>query len=96
LARANTPEEAIFGTQVRGELLRQNTLEKEQQHRRRLERLQVQFKMGFSIGAVLGGIGLTALGFSYVGLFLLGAGLYGVVPDYVKDFYRRREENEDE
>jgi hypothetical protein len=71
LARANTPEEAIFWTQVRGELLRQNTLEKEQEHRRRLERLQVQFKMGFSIGAVLGGIGLTALGFSYVGLFLL-------------------------
>jgi hypothetical protein len=96
VVRASTPEEAIFWTQVRGELLRQNNLEKEHEHRRRLESLQIQFKIGFSIGAVLGGVGLTALGFSYIGLFLLGAGLYGVVPDYVKDFYRRREESESE
>jgi hypothetical protein len=96
VVRASTPEEAIFWTQVRGEILRQNNLEKEHEHRRRLERLQIQFKIGFSIGAVVGGIGLTALGFSYIGPFLLGAGIFAVVPDYVKIFYRRREENENE
>jgi predicted MFS family arabinose efflux permease len=71
-------------------------LQKEHEHRRRLERLQVQFKIGFSIGAVVGGVGLTALGFSYIGPFLLGAGVFAAVPDYVKIFYRRREENENE
>ena len=37
---------------------------------------------------------LVVSGFPYAGLFVLGAGLFGLDPDYVKDVFRRREENE--
>ena len=44
--------------------------------------------------AVITGTTLVVGGFPYAGLFVLGTGLYGLTPDYVKDVFRRREENE--
>jgi hypothetical protein len=41
-----------------------------------------------------GAEGIVESGFPYAGLFVLSAGLYGIAPDYVKDVFRRREENE--
>jgi hypothetical protein len=94
LVEANSPQEILLWTQVRGEILRQDDILKGQEHQRKLERLQVLFKMGLSIVAVITGTTLVVNGFPYAGLFILGAGLYGLAPDYVKDVFRRREENE--
>ena len=96
LVNANSPQDVILWTQVRGEILRQDNILKDQEHRRRLERIQVQFKMGLSIATVLAGAGLVVGGFQGAGLFVLGAGLYGLAPDYVKGFFRRREESEND
>lgn len=94
LVEANSHQEILLWTQVRGEILRQDDILKGQEHQRKLERLQVLFKMGLSIVAVITGTTLVVNGFPYAGLFVLGAGLYGLAPDYVKDVFRRREENE--
>ena len=94
LVEANSPQEILLWTQVRGEILRQNDILKEQEHQRKLEGLQVIFKMGLFIVAVITGTTLVVSGFPYAGLFVLGTGLYGLAPDYVKDVFRRREENE--
>jgi len=94
LVKANSPQEILLWTQVRGEIQRQDDLLKEQEHRRKLERIQIIFKMGLSMVAVVTGAGLAVGGFQYAGLFVLGAGLYGLAPDYVKDFFRGREGRE--
>ena len=91
---ANSPQEILLWTQVRGEILRQDDILKGQEHQRKVERLQVIFKMGLSIVAIITGTTLVVSEFPYAGLFVLGAGLYGLAPDYVKDVFRRREENE--
>lgn len=96
LVKANSPEEILLWTQVRGEIQQQDNILKEQEHRRHLERIQVRFKMGLSIGAVAMGTGLVMGGFAYAGLFVLGAGLYGLAPDYVKGLFRRKEESEND
>lgn len=59
-----------------------------------MERTQVLCKIGLSMLVVGTGAGLVIGGFQYAGLFVLGAGLYGLAPDYVKDFFRRREGRE--
>jgi hypothetical protein len=94
LVEADSPQEILLWTQVRGEILRQDDLLKDQEHRRKLERIQVLFKMGLSIVAVMTGTTLVVGGFPYAGLFVLGAGLYGLAPDYVKNLFQRREESE--
>ena len=96
LVKAGSPQEILLWTQVRGEIQRQDDFLKEQEHRRTLERIQVLFKMGLSMVAVVTGAGLVIEGFPYAGLFFLGAGLYGLAPDYVKGVFRRREDSENE
>lgn len=96
LVKANSPQEIILWTQVRGEIIRQDNILKNQEHRQYLERIQVRFKMVLSIIAVLTGAGLIVGGFPYAGLFVLGAGLYELAPDYVKGFFQRREGSENE
>ena len=75
LVKASSPQEILLWTQVRGEIHRQDNFLKEQDHRRKLERMQVLFKMGLSIVAVVRGAGLVVGGFPYAGLFVPGAGL---------------------
>jgi len=94
VVEANSAQEILLWTQVRGEIQRQDNFLIEQEHRRTLEKRQLLFKIGLSIGAVMVGTSLVVGGFSYVGLFVLGAGLYGLAPDYVKGFFRRRETGE--
>ena len=75
-------------TEVRGKIIRQNEEVKDRQHRRFLEKAQLWFKMGFSVIVFFIGIGLLIRGLTYPGLFISGAGLFGVAPDYVKAILR--------
>ncbi|MFQ5630049.1 MAG: hypothetical protein ACE5I1_14880 [bacterium] len=89
LIKAESAQEIILWTQVRGAIKKQNDESIEQNHRRALEKLQLKYKLGFSIGAFAVGIGLVIGGFSYAGLFIVGAGLYGLAPDFVKSFFKK-------
>ena len=84
LIQADNPQDIVFWTQVRKEIIQQDEEAKNQEHRRSLEKAQVWYKMGFSVIAFVVGIGLYINGLALPGLFILGAGLFGVVPDYVK------------
>ena len=75
LVEANSAQEILLWTQVRGEILHQDDILKGQEHQRKLERLHVIFKMGLSIVAVIPGTTLVGSGFPYAGLFVLGTGL---------------------
>jgi hypothetical protein len=59
LAKANSPQEIILMTQIRGEIMRQNEAAKDQNHRRWIEKIGLQFKIGFSICAFGVGTGLV-------------------------------------
>ncbi len=89
LVDSKSPQETILWTQVRGEIIRQNEESEEQNHRRLLEKIQLIFKMGFSIITFIVGTLLVLNGFSFVGLFMIGAGLYGLAPDFVKSFFKK-------
>ncbi len=97
LAKANSAQDAILWTQMRGEIIRQNETRKDGEHRRFLEKTQVLYDIGLSIGALAIGTILVAKGFAYAGLLVLGAGLK-LAPDYLKEAFLRRgkgEGNED-
>ena len=88
LTQADNPQDIVLWTQVREEIIRQDEESKNQEHRRFLEKAQVWFKMGFSVIAFVAGISLLVGGVTQIGLFILGAGLFGFVPDYVKMFFK--------
>ena len=94
LIQAKNPQDIAFWTQVRKEIIQQDEGAKNQEHRRSLEKAQVRYKMVFSAAASVIGIGLFLGGFTLLGSFLLGAGLFGVVPDYVKMLLRGSREND--
>ena len=88
LIQADNSQDIILWTQVREEIILQNEEAKNQEQRRFLEKVQVWGKMVFSVIVFVAGIGMLAGGLTEIGLFILGAGIYGVVPDYVKAFLR--------
>jgi len=88
LIQADNPQDIVLWTQVRNEIKRQDEESKNQEHRRFLEKSEVLYKMGFSVGAFAVGIGLLISNLTYPGFFVLGAGLSGFVPEYVKIFFR--------
>lgn len=88
IIQADNPQDIVLWTQVREEIIRQDEESKNQEHRRFLEKVQVWFKMGFSVIAFIAGITLLVGGVTQIGLFILGAGLFGFVPDYVKMFFK--------
>ena len=88
LIQADNPQDIVLWTQVREEIIRQNEEARNQEQRRFLEKVQVWGKMVFSVIVFVAGIGMLAGGLIEIGLFILGAGIYGVVPDYVKAFLR--------
>lgn len=94
LAEADSYPDIVLWTRVRGEVLKQNESATEQSHRRSLEKIQLLYKMTFSIGAFTVGTVLIVSSFVYPGFFILGAGLYGLAPSYVLDFFKNFYRNE--
>lgn len=88
LVQADNPHDIVLWTQVRNEIKRQDEESKNQEHRRFLEKSEVWYKMGFSVCAFAVGIGLLISNLTFPGLFILGAGLSGFVPEYVKMFFK--------
>ncbi len=93
LTQADNPQDIVLWTQVREEIRRQNIRRqneesKNQDHQRFLEKAQLWYKMGFSVSAFVVSIGLLIGGLTHPGFFILGAGLFGFAPNYVKAFLR--------
>ena len=86
IIQANNPQDIVLWTQVRREIMRQDEESRNQEHRRSSEKRQVRYKMIFSVGAFVVGIGMLIGGLE-LGVFISGAGLFGFVPDYVKMFF---------
>lgn len=89
LVKADSPQEIILWTQVRGEILRQNEEREEKKHQRQLERIQFYSKLFLSIVAIVVGILLLSWGYTVAGLFSLGAGLFWLAPDLVKSVFEQ-------
>jgi hypothetical protein len=81
LANATSPREMMAWLQIRGELLRQNEYSREQEHRRRIEKISLFARLGFAGLAFSVGTGLFIAGFPWGGI-ILGAGLVGFIPEY--------------
>lgn len=87
LVTAETPQEIVLWTQVRGEILKQQEEAEDRKHRRSMEKTQLYGKLILSIVAMVIGLGLISIGYPYAGLFALGAGLFWLAPDFVKSFF---------
>lgn len=70
-------------------LQRHRDMLKEAEHRRFLEKVASLGKVGLSVVAIGIGIGLVVGGFEPVGLFMLGAGLFWLAPEFVRGFLPR-------
>jgi hypothetical protein len=96
IANASDPREIVLWTKVREEIIRQNETMEEPRHRRRLENLQLYFKMSFSIIAFVTGVVLLVYGFIYLAPLIIGAGLFALAPEFVMAYLTkdRGEQNE--
>ena len=88
ISQADNPEDAMDWARLREVIIRQNEVSKNQEHQRFLEKVQVWYKIGFSVMAFVVGIGLLIGDLTLEGFFISGAGLFGIVPAYVKMFFR--------
>lgn len=99
LANATTPEEITLWTQVRGEIIKQNEIIKDNKQRRSLEKIQIIRQTSLFGIALTIGVGLIISDLTVPGLFVLGAALYELAPDYLKNLTLREgsvEEHENE
>lgn len=83
LANANSPDEILLWTKIRGEIIRQNEFIKDGQYQRFLRRFSLIRKTAFSVIAITIGIGLIIGGSSGLGASILGVVFYELVPNYL-------------
>lgn len=82
---AETPEEALKWVRVRGELSQQKREESVDRNRF----IAGIATVAVSLASISSGTFLALHGQESVGIFVLGAGVYGIAPDYVKTFIGR-------
>ncbi|MET7244290.1 hypothetical protein ABZT49_13045 [Methylobacterium sp. EM32] len=79
-----SPKEALAWTQIRDTILLQDEAAKDRDHIRRVELLGIYAKLGLSGAAIGSGVALAFGGFGLPAFLCLGAGLYGLAPDFIK------------
>lgn len=88
LVNAGTPDEAKAWLSVRNEALEQEQRVKAQAEARFFRRTWLVFQLLLSFACIVSGIVLVIKGFWMAGFFVLGAGLYVGVADYVTMFFK--------
>ena len=88
IADSESPSDAAFFTQIRGELIRQD-IERE----RHIELIKAQrryfwFRVASTFVFLGVGVGLAETGSSLAGFFIIGGSISLLAPDYVKNFVR--------
>ena len=98
LVQAQDPREIALWAEIRGEVIRHNedALDRQATRRQRVESARADLTK--SLLAVSVGVYLVQQGYWIVGFLCLGAGLYSLAPDYVRQFgpWRRRRERADD
>jgi len=90
IAKANSPQEAWLWAQIRGELIKQNEIIKEAKQKRLIQNVQIWRRIGVSVAALTIGLVLFSNGSTEAGLLVLGAFLYELAPDLVKEAFLGR------
>lgn len=90
IAKANSPQEALFWTQIRGELIKQNEIIKEGKQKRLIQNVQIWRRISVSVAALTIGLVFFSIGSIEAGLLVIGVFLYEIVPDLVKEAFLGR------
>ncbi|AFY88231.1 MULTISPECIES: hypothetical protein [Chroococcidiopsis] len=96
IAKANSPQEALFWTQIRGEIIKQNEVIKEGKQGRFIQNIQIWRRIGVSVAALTIGLVLFINGSTEAGLLVLGAFLYELAPDLVKETFSGRDKGKED
>lgn len=86
---AASPKEALAWMKIRETILLQDESAKDRDHIRRVELLGIYAKLGLSGTAIGSGVALAFGGFGLPAFLCLGAGLYGLAPDFIKAVMNR-------
>ncbi|MBE9017567.1 hypothetical protein C7Y66_24295 [Chroococcidiopsis sp. CCALA 051] len=90
IAKANSPQEALVWTQIRGELIKQNEIIKEGKQKRLIQNVQIWRRISVSIAALTIGLVFFSIGSTEAGLLVIGVFLYELVPDLAKEAFLGR------
>ncbi|NJP21645.1 MAG: hypothetical protein HC763_24540 [Hydrococcus sp. CRU_1_1] len=82
LVQATSPEEIDLWMWVRGEIIRQNEVIKDNKHQRSLEKLRIIRKTSLSGVAITIGIGFVISGLNIPGLLILGVAFYELASNH--------------
>jgi hypothetical protein len=85
----SSPNDSYAWIQARREVILQDQFVADRAHLRRLETIGLVGKLGLSVLAIASGAGLAAEGFGLPGFLCLGAGLYGLAPNFVSAVAKR-------
>jgi hypothetical protein len=95
LIKATSPEDIALWTQIRGEIIRQNELIKDNKHQRSLEKIQIIRKTSLSGIIITIGTGLFLSGLTFPGLLIVMVTFYEIAPDYIKNLVLKTNNSED-
>ena len=87
LSQANSPQEALFWIQIRGELIKQNEIIQEGDRRRFVQQIQLWRRIGVSVAALTIGLVFFSIGSTEAGLLVIGVFLYELAPDLNKETF---------
>ena len=95
IAKANSLQEALFWTQIRGEIVKQNEIIKEGRQKRLIQNVQIWRRICVSVAALTIGLVLFSNGSTEAGLLILGAFLSELAPNLVKEAFLGRDKGKE-
>jgi hypothetical protein len=87
IAKAHSPQEALFWTQIRGEIVKQNEIIQAGKQRRFIQQIQIWQRIGVSVAALTIGLVFFSLGSTEVGLLVIGVFLYELAPELKQEAF---------
>lgn len=85
----STPEDALYWTRNRGEIIAQDELPFDRKHARRIETARLRARIVLSALAIVAGTALILAGSWEIGAVALGSGLYYVAPELMREISKR-------
>lgn len=88
--------EIVLWTGIRKEIIKQNESLEKPKYKRKLDAIQIYFKMGFSLVAFITGVILLIYGYIYLAPLIIGAALFAIAPEYVMAYLTKGKGERDE
>lgn len=96
IAKANSPQEALFWTQIRGEIVKQNEIIQAGDRRRFIQQIEIWRRIGVSVAALTIGLVFFSIGSTEAGLLVIGVFLYELATDLNKEAFVGRGTEKDD